>query len=110
MAAYVIGQSSVLVNRVRGCPLIGVKIIIIKPHYEKTGFGICEHKDADQLRSNCATDQCLCFHYTDRKMSLIPKSEISSLCVCTARFMSDLVGNPEDPFSHNESCKLVKIH
>ena len=25
------------------------------------------------------------------------------LCGCTARFVSDLVGNPEDRFSHNEA-------
>ena len=24
-------------------------------------------------------------------------------CCCTARFVSDLVGNPEDRFSHNEA-------
>ena len=27
----------------------------------KSAFCICENKDADQLRSNCAADQRLCF-------------------------------------------------
>ena len=45
----------------------------------KPAFCICENKDADQLRSNCAADQRLCFRYTDSKIPLLPKSEISSL-------------------------------
>ena len=31
----------------------------------KPFFCICENKDADQLRSNCAADQRLYFRYTD---------------------------------------------
>ena len=31
----------------------------------KPAFCICVNKDADQLRSNCAADQRLCFRYTD---------------------------------------------
>ena len=42
-------------------------------------FCICENKDADQLRSNCAADQRLCFRYTDSTIPLLPKSEIPSL-------------------------------
>ena len=35
---------------------------------------------------------------------LNPKFQASSIfCGCTARFVSDLVGNPEDRFSHNEA-------
>ena len=45
----------------------------------KPAFCICENKDADQLRSNCAADQRLCFRYTDSTISLLPKSEISSI-------------------------------
>ena len=45
----------------------------------KPDFGICENKDADQLRSNCAADQRLSFPYTDSTIPLLPKSEISSL-------------------------------
>ena len=40
---------------------------------------ICENKDADQLRSNWAADQRLCFRYTDSTIPLLPKSEISRL-------------------------------
>ena len=36
----------------------------------KPVFCICENKGADQLRSNCAADQRLCFHYIDRAMSI----------------------------------------
>ena len=45
----------------------------------KPAFCICENKDADQLRGNREADQRLCFRYTDSTISLLPKSEISSL-------------------------------
>ena len=54
----------------------------------KRTFCICENKDADQLRSNCEADQLhgnceanqrLCFHYVDRTIPSVFKSEISSL-------------------------------
>ena len=73
----------------------------------KPAFCICENKDADQLRGNREADQRLCFRYTDSTTPLLPKSEISSLyassVTVTARFVSDLVGNPEDRFSQNEA-------
>ena len=45
----------------------------------KPAFCICENKDADQLRSNCAADQRLCFRHTDSTTPLLPKSEITRL-------------------------------
>ena len=73
----------------------------------KQAICICENKDADQLRGNREADQRLCFRYMDYTIPLLPKSEISSLlaifCGCTAPFLSDLVGNPEGRFSHNEA-------
>ena len=45
----------------------------------KPDFCICENKDADQLRGNREADQRLCFRYSDSKIHLLPKSEISSL-------------------------------
>ena len=68
----------------------------------KPDFCICENKDADQLRGNREADQRLCFRYTDSTIPLLSKSEISSHG-CTTRFVSDLVGNPEYRFSHNEA-------
>ena len=68
---------------------------------------ICENKDADQLHSHCAAEQRLCFRYTDSTIPLLPKSEnfkpLAIFCGCTAWFVSDLVGNPEDRFSHNQA-------
>ena len=55
------------------------RLIIFEPRREKTEYCICENKDADQLRSNCAADQRLCFQYMDSTIPLLPKSEISSL-------------------------------
>ena len=73
----------------------------------KPVFCICENKDADWLRGSREADQRLCFRYTDTTISLLSKSEIFKLlaifCGCTARFVWDLVGNPEDRFSHNEA-------
>ena len=45
----------------------------------KPTFSICENKDADQLRGNREADQRLCFRYIDSIISLLSKSEISSL-------------------------------
>ena len=73
----------------------------------KPDFHICENKDADQLRGSREADQRLCFRYTDTSIPLLSKPENSKLlaifCGCTVRFVWDLVGNPEDRFSHNEA-------
>ena len=72
----------------------------------KPVFCICEKEDADQLRGNRKADQRLCFCYTDSTIPLLPKYKISSLspsCVRAAWFVWDLVGNPEDRFSHNKA-------
>ena len=73
----------------------------------KPAFCICENKDADQLCVNREADQRLCFRYIDSTIPPLSKSEISSLmpsCVAVQpSLVSDLVGNPEDRFSHNEA-------
>ena len=73
----------------------------------KPAFCICENKDADQLRGNREADQCLCFRYIASTIPLLPKSEIfMPLAIffdCSAWFVLDLVGNPEDRFPHNEA-------
>ena len=67
----------------------------------KPAFCMCENKDADQLRGN------LCFRYTGRTIPLLSNSEnLKALAIfygCTAWFVSDLVGNPKDRFSHNKA-------
>ena len=73
----------------------------------KPAFCICENKGADQLCGNRTTDQRLCFCYTDSTTPLLFKirnsKPLAIFCGCTARFVWDLVGNPEDRFSHNET-------
>ena len=73
----------------------------------KPAFCICENKDADQLRGNREADQRLYFRYTDSTIPLLPKfrnfKPLAIFYGCTARFVWDLVGNPEDRFSHNEA-------
>ena len=68
----------------------------------KPAFYMCENKDVDQLRSYCAADQRLCFRYTDSTIPLLFKL-LAISCGCRACFVWDLVGNPEDRFSHNEA-------
>ena len=79
----------------------------------KPAFCICENKDADQLRGNSEADQRLCFRYMDTTIPLLSKSETFKLlvifCSRTAWFVSDLVGNPKDRFSHNEAQILVIV-
>ena len=45
----------------------------------KADFAYAKTKTKNQLRSNCAADQRLCFHYIDSTTPLLPKYKISSL-------------------------------
>ena len=75
----------------------------------KPAFCTCVNKDADQLRGNREADQRLYFRYLDSTIPLLPKSEIPSRD-CAARFMSGLVGSPEDRFSHKRgSCNSGRL-
>ena len=69
----------------------------------KPDFRICENKDADQIRGNREADQRLCFRYLDSTTPLLSKirnfKSLAIFCDFPARFVSDLVGNPEDRFS-----------
>ena len=59
-------------------------------------FGICENKDADQLRGDPEADQHLCFRYIGSAIPLLSKSEISSLypsSVAVQPGLSDQVRN-----------------
>ena len=80
----------------------------------KPAFCNSENKDADQLRGNREADQRLCFRYIDSRVPLLSKfiqnfKPLAILCGCRARFVWDLVGNPEDRFSHNEA-QIVVFH
>ena len=74
----------------------------------KPAFNICENKDADQLRGSRKADQRLCFPYTDSTIPLLPLEirnfkPLAIFCSCTAWFVWDLVGTPEDRFSDKEA-------
>ena len=69
----------------------------------KPDFCLCENKGAGQLCSNCTADLHLCFCYMDSTIPLLSKSKnfkLLTFCSCTSRFVSGLVRNPEDGFSH----------
>ena len=66
----------------------------------KPDFHLCKNKGADQLRRNCS------FAETVKLISLLFPTRIvqflfflSTFCICTGRFVWDLVGNPEAQFS-----------
>ena len=71
----------------------------------KLDFCLCVNKDTDQLHSNCEADQRLCFRYTDSiipplQSTFSPNFQILAFFYGFAdRFVSDLIGNPEDWFS-----------
>ena len=65
----------------------------------KLTFCICESKGTDQLRVSRAGDQRLCFRYIDTSSSKIQNfKSLPIFCGHPPRFVSDLVGNPEDRF------------
>ena len=73
-----------------------------EPRHEKTGF---LHMPKQRRRSaSPEADQRLCFRYTDSTIPLLSiYMNLQHLAIfygCTARFVSNLVGNPEDRFSH----------
>ena len=70
----------------------------------KPDFCICENKGADQLCGNRTTDQRLCFRHIIQNFK-----PVAIFCGYTVRFVSDLVGNPEDRFSHNEAQMILVI-
>ena len=65
-------------------------------------FCICENKDADQLRGDRGIRIVQSLYYRNFKPQAI-------FCGCTAWFVSDLVGNPEDRFSHNEAHMIQRF-
>ena len=59
----------------------------------------CDNKGEDQLLGLSAADQPLVFtkHYNVANTIFHLPSKLLAICLpCTARFLSDLVGNPED--------------
>ena len=79
-----------------------VRSVLVSSSYmscvmRKPTFCICENKDADQLRGNREADQRLCFRYIDSTIPLLSKIRnfkcLTIFCDCTARFVSDQVGN-----------------
>ena len=71
----------------------------------RPAFCLSENKDADQLRSNQAAKQHLCFCYTNSTIPLLPKSQFSSLSPSSVVVQPGLclVGHPEDRFSRDKS-------
>ena len=72
----------------------------------KPAFCICENKDADQLAVTAKLISAFVFATRIVQSLFFLDPNFKPLAIfrgCTARFVSDLVGNPEDRFSHNEA-------
>ena len=65
-----------------------------EPRHEKTCFSQMRKQRRRSADGNRVADQSLCVRYIDSTISLLFKPQY-----CTAWFVSDLVGNPEDSFS-----------
>ena len=69
----------------------------------KPSYCICENKDADQLRGNRKADQRLCFPYIASTISVLSKSEISSLKPSSMAEQPGLCQTWSETFSYNEA-------
>ena len=74
----------------------------------KPAFCVCENKDADHLLGYREADLRLCFRYTDSKIPLPIKSEISSLKASSVAVQPGLCRSwsetpKTDGFSHKEA-------
>ena len=56
---------TVLVGGPFSSQLMCLPVLIMNPVVRKPDFCLRENKGADQLRSKCEADQCLCFRYAD---------------------------------------------
>ena len=94
------------------------RITLYEPHREKTGF-LHYAKTKTQISFAVTAKLISAFVFATRIVQslymylLNPKFQASMhFCDCTARFVWDLVGNPEDGFSRNEAHiqKNILIH
>ena len=80
-------------------------LFLFEPHHGKTCICICENKDDDQLCGTAQLISAFVFASIDSTTALLPKSEII-FCGCTARFVSDIVENPEDRWFSRDAAHL----
>ena len=81
-------------------------------HIGKPTICIGENKGADQLRSNCETDQHLCFRCTDSTIPLLSKSKISSLYPSSETVQPDLcqIWSVFSRIGSYDNTLAVKVH
>ena len=75
----IIYTNSAILSVIKGVTGVTLEMHNMSRVMRKQTFCICENKGADQLRGNREADQRLCFRYLDSTISLLPKSEISTL-------------------------------
>ena len=79
----------------------------------KPAFCICENKGADQLHDNCTADlNAFIFATQEYNPSTSEIQNFKPLVIffgCEARFVSDLIRNPEDRFSHDAAQIVMNL-
>ena len=82
-------------------------MLINEPRYEKTGFLHMRkqrRRSASRYPRSCSAPLFSLHGQYNPSTSYIRNFKpLAISCGCTTRFVSDLVGNPEDRFSHNEA-------
>ena len=71
----------------------------------KPDFCLCKNKGTDHMCSNCTADQSVPLfslhgQYNSSSSEIRNFKLLAIFCICIDQFVSDLVGNPEDQFSH----------
>ena len=86
----------------------------IEPRCEKTGF-LLMRKTKTQI--SCAVTAQLISAFVFAIRIINPSTNyfrnfqpLAIFCGCTDRFVSDLVGNPEDRFSHKEALLILTVN
>ena len=78
------------------------------PRHEKSCSCICENMGADQQGSNSAADQLLCYRYINSTITLLFKSEISSILPLSVSAQSGLCRNwSESPTTGFLALRLI---
>ena len=64
------------------------------------------HNEAARLPGQLRGDSAFVFATSVESTIPLPPKSVTIFCGCTARFVSDLVGNPEDRFPHYAAHKM----
>ena len=89
-------------------------VVVSSRVMRKSELSHCENKGADQLRSDCEADQRLLVslhgYYNSSSSYIQNLKPLAIFCSSTGRFVSSLIGNPEDRFFRVTTQKIDMIY